>query len=68
MSAKVKMKTNRSAAKRFSFTANGKIKRKKAGMRHFMRRKGPTSKRNLRKRGYISKADAPLIRALLPYG
>jgi len=48
MAKKYKMKTNRSAAKRFSFTANGKIKRKKAGMRHFMRRRSVRAKRNLR--------------------
>ena len=68
MPRKNKMKTNRSAAKRFSFTANGKIKRKKAGMRHFMRRRSVRSKRNLRSRGYLSKSDTPLIKSLLPYG
>ena len=68
MAKKYKMKTNRSAAKRFSITANGKIKRKKAGMRHFMRRKSVSAKRNLRNRGYISKSDEQLIKSLLPYG
>lgn len=68
MAKKYKMKTNRSAAKRFSFTANGKIKRKKAGMRHFMRRKSVSAKRNLRNRGYLSKADEQHIKNLMPYG
>ena len=68
MAKKYKMKTNRSAAKRFSFTATGKIKRKKAGMRHFMRRKNVQTKRNLRNRGYLSKVDTALIKPLLPYG
>lgn len=68
MARKYKMKTNRSAAKRFKFTASGKIKRKKAGMRHFMRRRSVAAKRNLRNRGYISKVDTPLITPLLPYG
>jgi len=68
MAKKYKMKTNRSAAKRFSFTANGKIKRKKAGLRHFMRRRSVQAKRNLRNRGYISKVDSPLIKPLLPNG
>ena len=68
MPRKNKMKTNRSAAKRFSFTANGKIKRKKAGMRHFMRRRSVRAKRNLRNRGYLSKSDHSLIKTLLPYG
>jgi large subunit ribosomal protein L35 len=68
MAKKYKMKTNRAAAKRFSFTANGKIKRKKAGMRHFMRRKSVQSRRNLRKKGYLAKVDHPLLKTLLPYG
>ena len=68
MAKKYKMKTNRATAKRFSLTASGKIKRKKAGMRHFMRRKGVKAKRNLRNRGYITKADEKLIKSLLPYG
>ena len=63
-----KMKSKRAAAKRFSFTGNGKIKRKKAGLRHFMRRKSVRAKRNLGNRGYVSEADAPKIRKLLPYG
>ncbi len=62
-----KMKTNKSAAKRFSFTANGKIKRKKAGLRHFMRRKSVRAKRNLSNRALLSKADRKLIKPLLPY-
>jgi len=68
MAKKYKMKTNRSAAKRFQLTASGKIKRKKAGMRHFMRRKGQAAKRNLRNRGYMSKSDAPGVKLLIPYG
>lgn len=66
--AKIKMKSNRSAAKRFSFTATGKVKRKKAGLRHFMRRKSSASKRNLRQRGYLDEADAHRVKTLLPYG
>ena len=68
MAKKYKMKTNRATAKRFSFTANGKIKRKKAGLRHFMRRKNTKSKRNLRNRGYVDRANADHIKLLMPYG
>ena len=68
MARKNKMKTNRSAAKRFHFTAGGKLKRKKAGLRHFMRRKSQRAKRNLRNRAYMSKADVPEIKLLLPNG
>ena len=62
------MKTNRAAAKRFHFTASGKIKRKKAGLRHFMRRKSTRAKRNLRNRAYTAKADVASIKSLLPNG
>ncbi|HKI98309.1 MAG TPA: 50S ribosomal protein L35 [bacterium] len=62
------MKTNRATAKRFSLTASGKIKRKRAGLRHFMRRKSVQAKRKLRNRAYISKADTKLVKSLLPYG
>jgi len=68
MAKHYKMKTNRAAAKRFHFTATGKIKRKKAGLRHFMRRRSTRARRNLRNRAYMAKADVRSIKALLPYG
>ena len=68
MAKQRKAKTNRAAAKRFSFTSTGKIKRKKAGMRHFMRRRSVRAKRNLRTRGYVDKANANFIKGLLPNG
>lgn len=68
MAKHYKMKTNRAAAKRFHFTASGKIKRKKAGLRHFMRRKSVRAKRNLRNRAYIDESNVRQIRMLLPNG
>ncbi len=68
MAKQYKMKSKRSAAKRFSFTASGRVKRKSAGLRHFMRRKNQRAKRNLRQRSYVSKADTATIKTLLPYG
>ncbi len=62
-----KLKTNRGAAKRFSKTATGKIRRKKAYFSHILTTKSPKRKRRLRKRGFISKADVREIRRLLPY-
>ena len=47
--AKVKMKTNRSAKKRFKITATGKIKRYKAGGAHYNTRKAKDRKRRLMK-------------------
>ena len=67
MAKHYKMKTNKSAAKRFSTTGSGRLKRKKAGMRHFMRRKKSSTKRNLRSTGYVSKADEKRIKQLIPY-
>ena len=62
-----KLKTNRGAAKRFSKTGTGKIRRNKAYHRHILTSKSPKQKRNLRKGGLLSKADAPGVRLLIPY-
>jgi large subunit ribosomal protein L35 len=66
MAKQRKAKTNRSAAKRFRVTASGRIKHKKSGMRHFMRRRSVRAKRNLRAAGYISKTHEKHIRLLIP--
>ncbi|HAQ41307.1 MAG TPA: 50S ribosomal protein L35 [Clostridiales bacterium] len=63
----VKLKTNRSAAKRFSKTASGQIKRSKAGKNHFTGKKASKSIRNLRKSTMLSSADKDRIRKILPY-
>ena len=63
-----KIKTRRGAAKRFSFTGSGKIRRKKAYLRHILTHKSATQKRNLRKAGLVDKADESAVRRLLPYG
>ncbi len=68
MAHSYKMKTNKASAKRFSFTGTGKIRRKKAGLRHFMRRKNSSSKRNLRNRAYVAKSNEKAIKQLMPYG
>ena len=44
-----KMKTRRAAAKRFSATGTGKLKRNKAFTSHILETKSPKRKRNLRK-------------------
>lgn len=62
-----KMKTVSGAKKRFSFTAKGKIKRKKAYTSHILTKKTPKRKRNLRKSTLVDKADVSHVRTLLPY-
>ena len=63
-----KMKTNRAAAKRFTTTASGKVKRKRAYLRHILTNKTSKQKRQLRKSTLVSKADTPNIKRLIPYG
>ncbi|MCB0359040.1 MAG: 50S ribosomal protein L35 [Bdellovibrionales bacterium] len=62
-----KMKSNRGAAKRFSRTASGKIKYKKAFLRHLLSSKTTGRKRELRKTGYLEGGDRKLVERLLPY-
>ena len=62
-----KIKTNRSAAKRFKKTAKGKIKRSKAYHSHILTKKSTKRKRNLRKATVVSEQDKKKIAALLPY-
>ena len=64
-----KMKTKKSAAKRFSFTATGKVKYKKQNLRHILTKKSAKRKRNLRHSGILSDDNVPAIRKqMLPYG
>lgn len=62
-----KMKTKRSAAKRYDFTASGKVKYKKQGLRHILTKKSSKRKRKLRKTGILSKAEQRRAERLLPY-
>jgi len=62
-----KMKTRKSASKRYRVTSNGKIKYKKQGLRHILTKKSRKTKRNLRKAGTLSDAETKKARRLLPY-
>ena len=62
-----KLKTHRGAAKRFSLTKSGKIKRAKAYKRHILSKKSTKRLRGLRKTAYISAVEEKKIRKLLPY-
>ncbi len=62
-----KMKTRKSAAKRFRVTGSGKIRYKKQGLRHILTKKSRKTKRNLRKPGILSEAETKKARRLLPY-
>ena len=62
-----KMKTHRGAAKRFSVTKSGKIKRSKAYASHILNKKNRKRKRRLRQDTYVSAAEQKVIRMLIPY-
>jgi large subunit ribosomal protein L35 len=62
-----KIKTNRATAKRFKTTGKGKVKRRRAGLRHILTHKSATQKRRLRKGAIVSKANEKAIKRLIPY-
>lgn len=62
-----KIKTHRGAAKRFSLTAGGKVKRSKAFARHILTKKTAKRKRKMRQSTVLNKVDEAGIKKLIPY-
>ena len=62
-----KIKTHRGAAKRFSLTKSGKVKRAKAYKSHILNKKSAKRKRNLRQGTYIVAQEEKNIKQLIPY-
>jgi len=60
-----KMKSNRSASKRFRLTATGKVRRNHAFVRHILTKKTRKRKRTLRHTTLVSAADARRMKQLL---
>jgi large subunit ribosomal protein L35 len=60
-----KMKTHRGAAKRFSKTGSGKVKFKRAHLRHCLEHKSKTRKKELSQTGIMVEPDARRMRVLL---
>ena len=64
-----KLKTNKAAAKRYSYTATGKVKRTKANRRHRLDTKTTRQKKTGRiQDSYADKTCEAGIKRLLPYG
>jgi large subunit ribosomal protein L35 len=63
-----KAKTRKAVAKRFKITGTGKILRRKQGKRHLLIKKNAKRKRNLGKAALVSDADAPMVKANMPWG
>ena len=62
-----KMKTHSGAAKRFSRTGSGKLKRNKANRQHILTKKRTKRKRQLRQHDLVSADYTGRVRRLLPY-
>jgi len=62
-----KLKTNRAAAKRFKATGSGKIKRRRAYLRHILTHKTRKQKRRLGRSAMVDAADLYQTQRLLPY-
>ncbi len=65
--AKLKMKSNRSAAKRFKITASGKVRRFKGGGSHLNVKKNTKRKRRLSGTVYMEGDSAKRIKKYVPY-
>jgi large subunit ribosomal protein L35 len=63
-----KMKTNRSAAKRFKVTGKGKVKRRQANKSHILTKKASKRKRHLRDAKIAQKGDARRVKRMLGMG
>ena len=62
-----KIKTRRAAAKRFSKTGTGKLKRNKAYKSHILTKKTTKRKRNLRKAAMTDATNIKNMKKVLPY-
>ncbi|MEA4898277.1 50S ribosomal protein L35 [Bacillota bacterium Meth-B3] len=62
-----KQKTHRGAAKRFSLTKSGKVKRSQAYKRHILTKKPTKRTRNLRKAAFVAAGEAKVMKKLIPY-
>ncbi|MEO1018480.1 MAG: 50S ribosomal protein L35 [Pseudomonadota bacterium] len=62
-----KLKTKRAAAKRFSLTGTGRVKRNHANHRHNLTHKAQTTKVGQRGTSIASDADSQLIKLMIPH-
>lgn len=62
-----KMKTRKSAAKRYTPVGNGKFKRKRGNLRHLLANKSKDAKKRNGKTDYVHKTEVEKVRRMLPY-
>jgi large subunit ribosomal protein L35 len=63
-----KMKTNKSAAKRFRISGKGRVRRPKGGGNHLLCEKSRKRLRRLRKNDMVDKSFEARVKRLMPYG
>ena len=63
-----KMKTNRSAAKRFKITGKGKVVRRQANKSHILTKKTSKRKRHLRDSKIAAPGDSARVKRMLQVG
>jgi large subunit ribosomal protein L35 len=62
-----KMKTKKSAAKRFQVRGSGSIKRGQAFKRHLLTKKAPKAKRQLCGSTAVHPSDVASVKAMMPF-
>ena len=62
-----KMKTKRSAAKRFSVTGTGKFRRRRQNLRHILTKKNAKRKMRLGQSTFVDSANENAVSRMLPY-
>lgn len=63
-----KIKTRRSAAKRFEQTGSGKFRRRRQNLRHILTKKAPGRKMRLGQTAIVDKTNEKAVRRMLPNG
>ena len=63
-----KLKTRKSAAKRFKKTGSGKYRHFRAGRRHIQQKKNAKRRRRLRQDAPVKKTEIKRLQASLPFG
>ena len=62
-----KLKTRKSAAKRFRVTGSGKFARRHAGRNHLLEHKSTVRKNKLSKMAIVDDTDNDRVSAMMPY-
>ncbi len=62
-----KIKSVKSAVKRFKATGSGRLKRAHANKRHILTKKAPKRKRHLREMTTVSAVDVASVKRMNPY-